>query len=158
MALSFTRRAPAQASPSRKPAEFTPITEYSVDVKQDGRGQDGLVIQPMAGEVKHPKAPNFWVRLEDFAGNADPTAMRALGRSLGRIAQYIATLDAEGVKAGAWPADGQFKLRTAEAPAKAVAPAAAPAKKSKVAQAAEAAKADGAASVDLDSSLEDLPW
>lgn len=163
MALSFTRRA-APAAKASAPRAIVPITDYAVDVATDSRGQDGLVIQPMAGDVKHPKAPNFWIRLEDFDGKADPTAMRALGRSLPRIAAFIAALDAKGVEAGAWSADGQYKLResqTAPTAARAVAPKPATkpsALKSAAAAVKAAAEADGAVSVDLDGALGNLPF
>lgn len=161
MALGFRRAAsPAKVS---APRELVKITDYTVDVKTDSRGQDGFVIQPMAGDAVHPKAPNFWIRLEDFSGNPDPSAIRALGRALGRIAQGIATLDAQGVEAGAWSAEGQFKLRdvAAKAPAAAVAPKAEAPAKSKLRTALDArkaAEADGAQAVELDSALENLPF
>lgn len=140
------------------------ITDYTVDVKSDSRGQDGLVIQPMAGDAVHPKAPNFWIRLEDFSGNPDPRAMRAFARALGRIAQGIATIDAAGVEAGAWSAEGQFKLRDVAGPqtaAKAVAPkpeAPKPSKLKAALNAKAAAVADGAEAVDLDNALDSLPF
>ena len=168
--LSFRKAAPRAATSST--TAFLPIAGYRIDTDvTDSRGQSGIKIQPVTADGKdHPKAPNYWIRLENFDGTPDPQAMRAFARALPVFAHAIATLDADGVEAKVWSADGQYKLRETAAPAQAAKPAPKPEAEASIAARLKAAKtkrtdpaqaaaaADGAVSVDLDASLENLPF
>lgn len=170
--LPFRKAAAPAAKASTN--SFLPIAGYRIDTDvTDSRGQSGIKIQPVLADGKdHPKAPNYWIRLENFDGTPDPQAMRAFARSLPVFAHALATLDADGVAAGVFSADGQYKLRETAAPAQAAKPtpapkapetvaaklAAAKAKRAAPPSAAAQAAADGAVAVDLDASLENLPF
>lgn len=121
-------------------------------VKREPTGDVALVyrISPVQADGTTTTSGAIWLWLEqsrkaDAPPVFDPALMRAFRASLGGLAQAIDAIEVEAVEAGDW------KPLTAPKPA-------APAPKLKGMAAKAAAEADGAKSVDLDSSLSDLPF